>query len=161
VFAIGDVVPTPWLAHVASAEGVVAAETAAGAHTWPLNYDQIPGCTYCTPEIGSIGLTEAKARERGHDVVVGKFPFTASGKARCLDDTQGFVKIVSEKKYGEILGVHIIGPTATELIAEAGAAMKLEATAEDLARTIHAHPTLSEAMHEASEAIAHGAPIHL
>jgi dihydrolipoamide dehydrogenase len=160
VFAIGDVVPTPWLAHVASAEGVVAAETAAGAHTYPLNYDQIPGCTYCHPEIGSIGLTEARARERGHDVVVGKFPFSASGKARCLDDTQGFVKIVSEKKYGEILGVHIIGPTATELIAEAGAAMKLEATAEDLVRTIHAHPTLSEALHEAAEGIADGAPIH-
>lgn len=161
VFAIGDVVPTPWLAHVASAEGIVAAETAAGAETYPIDYDQIPGCTYCDPEIGSIGLTEAKARERGHDVAVGKFPFSASGKARCLDDTQGFVKIVSDRKYGEVLGVHIIGPTATELIAEASAAMKLEATAEDLARTIHAHPTLSEAMHEAAEGIAHGAPIHI
>jgi dihydrolipoamide dehydrogenase len=161
VFAIGDVVPTPWLAHVASAEGIVAAETAAGAPTRPIDYDQIPGCTYCHPEIGSIGLTEAKARERGHDVVVGKFPFTASGKARCIDDTQGFVKIVSDRKYGEVLGVHIIGPSATELIAEAGAAMKLEATAEDLARTIHAHPTLSEAMHEAAEAIAEGHPIHI
>ena len=161
VFAIGDVVPTPWLAHVASAEGIVAAETAAGAPTFPLDYDQIPGCTYCSPEIGSIGLTEAKARERGHDVVVGKFPFTASGKARCLNDTQGFVKIVSDRKYGEVLGVHIIGPAATELVAEAGAAMKLEATAEDLARTIHAHPTLSEAVHEAAEAIAEGSPIHI
>jgi len=161
VFAIGDVVPTPWLAHVAQAEGIVAAETAAGAPTRPINYDQIPGCTYCHPEIGSIGLSEAKARERGHDVVVGRFPFSASGKARCIDDTQGFVKIVSDRKYGEVLGVHIIGPSATELVAEAGAAMKLEATAEDLARTIHAHPTLSEAIHEAAEAAAYGHPIHI
>ena len=161
IFAIGDVVPTPWLAHVASAEGIVAAETAAGAPTRPIDYDQIPGCTYCHPEIGSIGLSEAKARERGHDVVVGRFPFSASGKARCIDDTQGFAKIVSDRKYGEILGVHIIGPSATELVAEASAAMKLEATAEDLARTIHAHPTLSEAIHEAAEAAAYGHPIHI
>ncbi len=161
VFAIGDVVPTPWLAHVASAEGVVAVETMAGAETYPLNYDQIPGCTYCHPEIGSIGLTEAKARERGHDVVVGRFPFSAIGKARVLNDTEGFVKIVSDKKYGEVLGVHVIGPSATELIAEAGAAMKLEATAQDLVRTVHAHPTLAEAIHEASEAAANGHAIHI
>jgi dihydrolipoamide dehydrogenase len=161
VFAIGDVVPTAWLAHVAQAEGIVAVETAAGVETQPLNYDQVPGCTYCHPEIGSIGLTESKARERGHDVVIGKFPFSANGKARVLNDTEGFVKIVSEKKYGEVLGVHIIGPGATELIAEAGAAMKLEATSEDLVRTIHAHPTLSEAIHEASDAAEYGHPIHL
>ena len=161
VFAIGDVVPTPWLAHVASAEGVVAVETMAGAETYPLNYDQIPGCTYCHPEIGSIGLTEAKARERGHDVVVGKFPFSAIGKARVLNDTEGFVKIVSDRKYGEVLGVHVVGPSATELIAEAGAAMKLEATAQDLVRTVHAHPTLAEAIHEASEAAANGHAIHI
>lgn len=161
VFAVGDIVPTPWLAHVASAEGIVAAETMAGVETFPLNYDQIPGCTYCHPEIGSIGLTEAKAKERGHDVVVGKFPFSAIGKARVLNDTEGFVKIVSDKRYGEVLGVHIIGPSATELIAEAGAAMKLEATSEDLVRTIHAHPTLSEALHEASEAAANGHAIHI
>ncbi|MGH9442458.1 MAG: dihydrolipoyl dehydrogenase [Thermoanaerobaculia bacterium] len=161
VFAIGDVVPTPWLAHVASAEGVVAVETMAGAETYPLNYDQIPGCTYCHPEIGSIGLSEAKARERGHDVVVGKFPFSAIGKARVLNDTEGFAKIVSDKKYGEVLGVHVIGPSATELIAEAGAAMKLEATAQDLVRTVHAHPTLAEAIHEASEAAANGHAIHI
>ena len=161
VFAIGDVVPTPWLAHVASAEGVVAVETMAGAPTETLNYDQIPGCTYCHPEIGSIGLSEQKARERGHDVVVGKFPFSAIGKARVLNDTEGFVKIVSDKKYGEVLGVHVIGPSATELIAEAGSAMKLEATAEDLSRTIHAHPTLAEAIHEASEAAANGHAIHI
>lgn len=161
VFAIGDVVPTPWLAHVASAEGVVAVETMAGVETFPLNYDQVPGCTYCHPEIGSIGLSESKARERGHDVVIGKFPFSANPKARVLNDTEGFVKIVTDKKYGEVLGVHIIGPRATDLIAEAGVAMKLEATSEDLVRTIHAHPTLSEAMVEAAEAAAHGHSIHI
>ncbi|MGH9365589.1 MAG: dihydrolipoyl dehydrogenase family protein, partial [Thermoanaerobaculia bacterium] len=160
VYAIGDVVPTPWLAHVASAEGVVAVEHMAGKETRPLNYDQVPGCTYCTPEVASIGLTEAKARERGYDVVVGKFPFSAVGKARILNQTSGFVKIVSEKKYDEVLGVHIVGPRATELIAEAGAALKLEATSEDLVRTIHAHPTLAEAMHEAAEAVG-GPAIHI
>ncbi len=160
VYAIGDVVPTPWLAHVASAEGVVAVERMAGAETRPLNYDQVPGCTYCTPEVASIGLTEAVARERGHDVAVGKFPFSANGKARIVNETAGFVKIVSEKKYDEILGVHIVGPKATELIAEAGAALKLEATSEELVRTIHAHPTLSEAMHEAAEAVS-GHALHI
>jgi len=160
IYAIGDVVPTPWLAHVASAEGIVAVEHMAGKNPPPLNYDQVPGCTYCTPEVASIGLSEAKARERGYDVAVGKFPFSANGKARILNDTSGFVKIVAEKKYDEVLGVHIIGPRATELIAEAGAAMKLEATSEDLVRTIHAHPTLSETMHEASEAV-EGQAIHI
>ncbi len=160
IYAIGDVVPTPWLAHVASAEGVVAVEHMAGKETMPLNYDQVPGCTYCSPEVASIGLTEAKARERGFDVAVGKFPFTAIGKARVLNETAGFVKIVAEKKYDEVLGVHIIGPAATELIAEAGAAMRLEATSEDLVRTIHAHPTLSEGIHEAAEAVS-GHSIHI
>ena len=160
IYAIGDVVPTPWLAHVASAEGIVAVEHMAGKNPPPLNYDQVPGCTYCTPEVASIGLTETKARERGYDVVVGKFPFSANGKARILNNTTGFVKIVSEKKYDEVLGVHIIGPSATELISEACSALKLEATSEDLVRTIHAHPTLSEAMHEASEAV-EGQPIHI
>ncbi len=159
-YAIGDVVPTPQLAHVASAEAVVAVEHMAGKETRPLNYDQVPGCTYCFPEIGSIGLTEAKARERGYDVAVGKFPFSANGKARILNETGGFVKIVGEKKYDEVLGVHIIGPRATELIAEAGSALRLEATSEELVRTIHAHPTLSEAMHEAAEAV-EGQPIHI
>jgi dihydrolipoamide dehydrogenase len=160
VYAIGDVLPTPALAHLASAEGVVAVEHMAGKNPPPINYDQIPGCTYCSPEIGSIGLTEAKARERGYDVVVGKFPFSAIGKARIINEAAGFVKIVAEKKYDEVLGVHIIGPAATELIAEAGAAMKLETTSEELVRTIHAHPTLSEAMHEASEAV-RGHAIHI
>lgn len=160
VYAIGDVVPTPWLAHVASAEGIVAVEHMAGKETLPLNYDQVPGCTYCSPEVASIGLTEAKARERGHDVVIGKFPFSANGKARIINQASGFVKIVAEKKYDEVLGVHVVGPKATELIAEAGAALKLEATTEDLVRTIHAHPTLAEAIHEAAEAVS-GHPIHI
>ena len=160
IYAIGDVVPTPWLAHVASAEGVVAVEQMAGKEARPLNYDQVPGCTYCSPEVASIGLTEAKARERGYDVVVGKFPFSAVGKARIVNETSGFVKIVAEKKYDEVLGVHIVGPHATELIAEAGAALRLEATSEELVRTIHAHPTLSEAIHEAAEAVG-GHAIHI
>jgi dihydrolipoamide dehydrogenase len=160
VYAIGDVVPTPWLAHVASAEGVVAVEHMARGETRPLNYDQVPGCTYCSPEVASIGLSEAAARERGHDVAVGKFPFSAVGKARIVNETAGFVKIVADKRYDEVLGVHIIGPKATELIAEAGAALKLEATSEELVRTIHAHPTLSEAIHEAAEAVA-GHAIHI
>ncbi|HYV41577.1 MAG TPA: dihydrolipoyl dehydrogenase, partial [Thermoanaerobaculia bacterium] len=132
----------------------------AGRQTQALNYDQVPGCTYCSPEIGSIGLTEAKARESGYDVAVGKFPFSAIGKARILNETGGFVKIVGEKKYDEVLGVHIIGPRATELIAEASAALRLEATSEELVQTIHAHPTLSEAIHEAAEAV-EGKPIHI
>ncbi len=159
VYAIGDVVPTPWLAHVASAEGVVAVEHMAKGETRPLNYDQVPGCTYCAPEVASIGLTEAAARERGYDVAVGKFPFSANGKARVINETAGFVKIVAEKKYDEVLGVHIVGPKATELIAEAGAVLKLEATSEELVRTIHAHPTLSEAVCEAAEAVG-GHAIH-
>jgi len=160
LYAIGDVVPTAQLAHVASAEAVVAVEHMAGREARPLNYDQVPGCTYCLPEIGSIGLTEAKARERGYDVAVGKFPFSASGKARILNETSGFVKIVGERKYDEVLGVHIIGPRATELIAEAAAALRLEATSEELVQTIHAHPTLSEAIHEAAEGV-EGQPIHI
>jgi dihydrolipoamide dehydrogenase len=160
VYAIGDVVPTQALAHLASAEGVVAAEHMAGRETETLNYDQVPACTYCSPEVASIGLTEERARERGYEVIVGKFPFSANPKARILNQASGFVKIVSEKKYSEVLGVHIVGPTATELIAEAGAALRLEATSEELVRTIHAHPTLSEAIHEASEA-AGGHAIHI
>jgi dihydrolipoamide dehydrogenase len=160
VYAIGDVVPTQQLAHVASAEGVVAVEHMAGKETRTLDYDQVPGCTYCSPEVASIGLTEAKARERGYDVAVGKFPFSAVGKARIINQASGFVKIVAEKKYDEVLGVHIVGPKATELIAEAGAAMQLEATSEDLVRMIHAHPTLAEAIHEAAEAV-QGHAIHI
>jgi dihydrolipoamide dehydrogenase len=163
VYAIGDVVNTPWLAHIASAEGILAVERmhggTGGQSARPLNYDRTPSCTYCEPEVGSVGLTEAKAKERGFDVAVGKFSFMASGKARILGKAQGFVKIVRDKKYDEVLGVHIVGPHATDLIAEACVALQMEATAEELFRTIHAHPTLSEAVMEAAHA-SHGAAIH-
>ena len=159
VYAIGDILATPALAHVASHEGIVVAEHAAGEKPAPLNYDRVPSCTYCRPEIASIGLTEAAARERGHDVAVGRFPFSAVGKAKILDDTRGFVKIVAEKRYDEVLGVHIIGPHATELIAEATAALNLEATTEAILHAIHAHPTLAEAMGEAALAV-HDRAIH-
>ncbi len=159
VWAIGDVTPTIWLAHVASAEGIVAAEMMAGYPTHPINRDQVPGCTYCDPEVASIGLTEAKARERGYDVAVGKFGFQVLSKSAMEHTNEGFVKVVSEKKYDEILGVHVVGPHATELISEAAALLRCEATTEEMIRTIHAHPTLSEAMHEAAEAV-HGHSIH-
>jgi len=159
VYAIGDVVNTPWLAHIASAEAILAVEHMAGLAVEPLNYDLTPSCTYCEPEVGSVGLSEAKAKERGYDVVVGKFQFSASGKARILGKASGFVKIVREKQYDEVLGVHIVGPHATDLIAEACVALRIEATAEELFRTIHAHPTLSEAVMEAAHA-SHGSPIH-
>jgi len=159
VYAIGDVVNTPWLAHVASAEGILAVEHMAGQPVRPINYDHVPSCTYCDPEVGSVGLSEARARERGYDVAVGKFPFTALGKAAILGHTGGFVKVVRETKYDELLGVHIIGASATDLIAEACAALQLEATDEELVHTIHAHPTLSEAVGEAAHA-AFGHAIH-
>ena len=151
VYAIGDIVPTPALAHCASAEGILTVETIAGLKARPLNYDHIPNATYSDPEVASVGLTEKKAKEKGYDVKIGKFPFTANSKARILGESGGLIKIVSEKKYDELLGVHIVGPKATELIAEACAALELEATAESIAKTVHAHPTLSEAMMEAAE----------
>ena len=160
IYAIGDVVNTPWLAHVASAEGILAVEHMAGHHVKPLNYERVPSCTYCEPEVASVGLTEAKARERGYDVQVGKFPFTALGKAKIIGKTAGFVKIVREKKYDEVLGIHIIGAHATDLIAEACAVLQLEGTNEELMRTIHAHPTVAEAVMEAAHAAA-GAAIHI
>ncbi|MGE5344453.1 MAG: dihydrolipoyl dehydrogenase [Acidithiobacillales bacterium] len=159
VWAIGDVTPTIWLAHVASAEGIVAAEAMAGLPARPINRDQIPACTYCDPEVASIGLSEAKARQRGYDVAVGKFGFQILAKCDMEQTREGFVKVVSEKKYDEILGVHIIGPHATELIAEAGALLRCEATTEEMIQTVHAHPTLYEALHEAAEAV-HGRNIH-
>ena len=159
VYAIGDVLATQALAHVASREGIVAVEHAAGLDPRPIDYDRIPSCTYCQPEVASVGISEEEARRRGHDVVVGSFPFSAIGKAKILADTRGFVKIVSERGYGEVLGVHILGPHATELIAEAGAALQLEATVESIAQVVHAHPTLAEAMGEAALA-ALGRPIH-
>ncbi|HEX8472721.1 MAG TPA: dihydrolipoyl dehydrogenase [Pyrinomonadaceae bacterium] len=160
VYAIGDVIPTPWLAHLASKEGILAVEQIAGHDARPVNLRQVPSCTYCDPEVASVGLTEAKAREEGYDVKVGKFPFSASGKARILGEEEGFVKIVADKKYDEILGVHIIGPHATEIIHEAIVAMHLESTAEELGRTIHAHPTVSESVMEAAEGI-HDLTIHI
>ncbi|HZF13678.1 MAG TPA: dihydrolipoyl dehydrogenase [Thermoanaerobaculia bacterium] len=159
IYAIGDVVNTPWLAHVASAEGILAVEHMAGQAAKPLNYDLIPSCTYCDPEVGSVGLSEAKARERGYDVQVGKFPFGASGKAAILGKSTGFVKVVRETKYDELLGVHIIGPHATDLVAEACVALSVESTTEQLFRTVHAHPTLAEAVMEAAHA-AWGHAIH-
>lgn len=152
VYAIGDVVRTPWLAHVASSEGILAADHIAGESVKPINYKHTPGCTYSSPEIGSVGLTEAAAKEAGFDTKVGKFPFSAVAKARISGDTEGFVKIVSDKRYDEILGVHIIGPHATDLIAEACVALRLECTTEELANIMHAHPSLSESIVEAAHA---------
>ncbi len=132
-------------------EGILAVEHMKGLDPRPLNYDHVPNCTYTDPEVASVGLTEKKAKERGYDVKTGKFAFTANAKAKILGETAGFVKFVSEKKYDEVLGVHIVGPRATELIVEGCAALELEATTESIARTIHAHPTLSEALMEAAE----------
>jgi len=165
ISAIGDVITLatpghPQLAHVSSAEGIICAERIAGREVRPLNYDRVPGCTYCDPEIGSVGLTEAKAKQRGYDVRVGTFPFGVLGRAKMAGETDGFVKIVAEKKYDELLGVHMIGLRATELVAEATAALNLECTVEALIQTIHAHPTMSEAIGEAAHAT-HGAAIHL
>lgn len=160
IFAIGDVTPHPALAHCASAQGIVATEFIAGKNPRPVNYDRIPNATYCYPEVASVGLTEKKAREKGYDVKVGTFPFSAITKAQISDEGIGFVKIVSDKKYDEVLGVHLIGPHATELLAEACVALSLETTTEELGRTVHAHPTLSEIMHEAAEATL-GHPIHI
>lgn len=154
VYAIGDIVlGTPQLAHVGGMEGIVAVSKIAGKEDKPINLLRIPNVTFCHPEIGSVGLTEAKARERGYNVKVGKFPFTANSRASIVGEHEGFIKIVSDTQYGEILGVHIIGPQATELIAEAVTAMELEATVEDLMWTIHAHPTLAEAMLDASNSV--------
>lgn len=160
VYAIGDVVPTPMLAHVASAEGILAVEHMAKKDVQPINYDRVPSATYCYPEVASVGLSEKKAKERGYDVKVGVFPFSAITKASISNEGIGLVKVVSEKKYDEVLGVHLIGPHATELLAEACVALRLESTTEEIARTMHAHPTLSEIMHEAAEATL-GHPIHI
>jgi dihydrolipoamide dehydrogenase len=164
VAAIGDVITVdgaahPQLAHVSSAEAVLVAERLAGRDVRPLNYDHVPSCTYCDPEIGSVGLTEAEARARGYDVRVGSFPFGVLGRAKMAGETEGFVKIVADTRYDEILGVHMIGPRSTELVAEAVLALRLECTVEELIQTIHAHPTFSEALGEAAHAT-HGAAIH-
>jgi dihydrolipoamide dehydrogenase len=165
VSAVGDVITLGapghlQLAHVSSAEGIVAAERIAGQSPRPINYDHVPKCTYCDPEIGSVGLTERQAKERGYDVRVGTFPFGVLGRAKMANETEGLVKIVAENANDELLGVHMIGPRATELVAEATVALRLESTVEELVRTIHAHPTMSEAVGEAAHAV-HGAAIHL
>jgi dihydrolipoamide dehydrogenase len=158
VYAIGDVVtvegrPHPQLAHVASAEGIGVAERLAGKHTEPVNYDRVPSATYCSPEVAGVGLTEAEARKRGHDVKVGKFAFGNIAKPRIVGHDSGLVKVVSDSRYDEVLGVHMVGPHATDLIAEACVALQLESTVEEIARTIHPHPTLSEALMQAAEAV--------
>lgn len=164
ISAIGDVItmggPHYQLAHVSSMEGVVLAERIAGQPVSALNYDHVPRGTYCDPEIGSVGLTEAQAKEKGYEVRVGSFPFKALARARMAGETDGFVKIVADKKYDEVLGVHIIGPRATELVAEAVIALRLECTVEELIKTIHSHPTMAEAVGEAAHAV-HGAAIHI
>ena len=164
ISAIGDVITLgtpghPQLAHVSSAEGVIVAERIAGQDVQPLNYDHVPGCTYCDPEIGSVGLTEQEARARGYDVRVGTFPFGVLGRAKMAGETDGFVKIVADGKYDEVLGVHMIGARATELVGEATLALRTESTVETLIRTIHAHPTMAEAIGEAAHAV-RGAALH-
>ena len=159
-YAIGDVVAGPALAHVASAEGIICVEKIAGHHPEPLDYGNIPGCTYCSPEIASVGMTEAKAKEAGYEVRVGKFPFSASGKASAAGAKDGFVKLVFDKKYGELLGAHMIGANVTEMIAEIVAVRKLETTGHELIKTVHPHPTMSEAVMEAAAA-AYDEVIHL
>ena len=160
IYAIGDVVPGPALAHVASAEGITCVEKIAGVHTPPVDYSNIPGCTYATPEIASVGLTEAKAKEQGYDLKIGKFPFTASGKAQAGGTPDGFVKVIFDAKYGEWLGCHMIGAGVTDMIAEAVVARKLETTGHEILKAIHPHPTMSEAVMEAV-ADAYDEVIHL
>ena len=164
ISAVGDVITLgtpghPQLAHVSSAEGIITAERIAGRESRPINYDHVPGCTYCDPEIGSVGLTEAEAKARGYDVRIGTFPFGILGRAKMAQETDGFVKIVADRKYDELLGIHMIGPRSTELVAEATVALQMESTVEELIRTIHAHPTFAEAVGEAAHAT-HGAAIH-
>lgn len=159
-YAIGDVVPGQALAHVASAEGILCVEKIAGQHVEPLDYGNIPGCTYTSPEIASVGLTEKAAKEKGYEIKVGKFPFSASGKAKASGNSDGFVKVIFDAKYGEWLGCHMIGAGVTEMIAEAVVARKLETTGHEIIKSIHPHPTMSEAIMEAAAA-AYGEVIHI
>lgn len=160
IYAIGDVIGAPWLAHVASAEGIACVENIKGIHTVPIDYSAIPGCTYCQPQVASVGMTEQKAKEAGYKLKVGKFPFMASGKAFAAGDRDGFIKLIFDEEYGELLGAHIIGAEATELIAELTLAKSMEATYESIIKTVHAHPTLSESIMEAA-ANAYGESIHI
>lgn len=160
ICAIGDVVKGPALAHVASAEGIICVENIAGHNPEPLDYGNLPGCTYCSPEIASVGMTEAEAKEAGYELKIGKFPFSASGKASAAGAKSGFVKVIFDAKYGEWLGAHMIGYNVTEMIAEVVAARKLETTGHEIIKTVHPHPTMSEAVMEAVAA-AYGEVIHL
>ena len=148
------------MAHVASAEGIIAVEKIAGHHPEPLDYSNIPGCTYCSPEIASVGLTEAKAKAAGYELKIGKFPFSASGKASAAGAKDGFIKVIYDAKYGELLGAHMIGANVTEMIAEIVVAKKLETTGHEMLKAVHPHPTMSEAIMEAT-AMAYGEVIHL
>lgn len=159
-YAIGDCVPGPALAHVASAEGIICVEKIAGQHVEPLDYGNVPGCTYSFPEVASVGMTEKAAKEAGYDIKVGKFPFSASGKASAAGHKDGFVKLIFDAKYGELLGGHMIGANVTEMIAEIVAVRKLETTGHELIKTVHPHPTMSEAVMEAAAA-AYGEVIHI
>ena len=159
-YAIGDVTQGPALAHVASAEGILCVEKIAGMHVEPLDYGNIPGCTYCSPEVASVGLTEKQAREKGYDIKVGKFPFSASGKAKAAGQSDGFVKVIFDAKYGEWLGCHMIGAGVTDMIAEAVVGRKLETTGHEILKAVHPHPTMSEAVMEAVAA-AYDEVIHL
>jgi dihydrolipoamide dehydrogenase len=160
VYAIGDVIKGPWLAHVASAEGIICVEAIAGMNPEPLDYNNLPGCTYCSPEIASVGYTEAAAKEAGYEIKVGKFPFSAPGKAKAAGSSEGFVKVIFDAKYGEWLGAHMIGANVTELIAEVVTARKLETTGHEIIKSVHPHPTMSEAVMEAAAA-AYDEVIHL
>lgn len=160
VYAIGDITKGQALAHVASAEGIICVEKIAGLDPEPLDYNNVPGCTYCQPEIASVGYTEQKAKEAGYDIKVGKFPFAASGKAKAAGHSGGFVKVIFDAKYGEFLGAHLIGANVTEMIAEVVVARKLETTGHEIIKSIHPHPTMSEAIMEAAAA-AYGEVIHL
>ena len=159
-YAIGDIVRGPALAHVASHEGITCVEKIAGLNPEPINYNNIPGCTYCQPEIASVGYTEKAAKDAGFEIKVGKFPFTASGKAKAAGASEGFVKVIFDAKYGEWLGAHMIGANVTELVAEVVVARKLETTGHEIIKSIHPHPTMSEAIMEAAAA-AYGEVIHM
>ncbi len=161
VYAIGDIIATPWLAHVASHEAGIAVDHGQGKAVHLINYDQTPSCTYCHPEVASIGLTEREAKKRGYEVKTGTFPFSANARARIMQEGEGLVKFVADAKYGEVLGLHIVGPKATELIVEGGMALALESTMDEIIHTMHAHPTLSEALGEAAHATAHGKALHI
>ena len=160
IYAIGDVIGPPWLAHVASAEGIAAVEGIAGHPVVPVDYNNVPGCTYCQPQVASVGLTEEKAREKGIEIKIGRFPIRANGKAMAMGEGEGFAKLIFDARYGELIGAHIVGAEATELLAELNLGKTLETTADEIMHTMHAHPTISEIIKEASEE-AYGHAIHI